>query len=282
MTDTPALQRVAAMHDISGFGKCALTTAIPVLSACGVEVCPLPTAILSTNTAFAGFYIHDFTPCMDAYIRHWQKIGLAFDAFYSGFLGSYEQIGIARDFVRDFSPPLVVIDPVMGDNGVIYKTYTPRMCEGMKSLAEIADVLTPNLTEACVLASKPYDPHRISSADIEGLARRIADLGAKRTVITGIERGRHLVNCILDENGYSERYEKRLPFMMNGTGDLFSSVLTGGLLTGHTLYESVDSAAGFLSFTMEHSRYYPDAARRGVCFEPYLYLLKGGVFKGDA
>ncbi|NLT16340.1 MAG: phosphomethylpyrimidine kinase, partial [Clostridiales bacterium] len=128
----------------------------------------------------------------------------------------------------------------------------------------------------------PYDPDRISSADIESLARRIADLGAKRTVITGIERGRHLVNCILDENGYSERYEKRFPFMMNGTGDLFSSVLTGGLLTGHTLYESVDSAAGFLSFTMEHSRYYPDAARRGICFEPYLYLLKGGVFKGDA
>lgn len=280
--DSPALPRVAAMHDISGFGKCALTIALPVLSACGVEVCPLPTAILSTNTAFNGFVLHDFTPYMDGYIRHWQKIGLAFDAFYSGFLGSYAQIGIARDFVSAFSPTLAVIDPVMGDNGVIYTTYTPEMCEGMKSLAAIADVLTPNLTEACVLASKPYDPERVSPADIEDLARRIADLGPKCVVITGIERKDRLVNCVLDENGYSERFEELLPFMMHGTGDLFASVLTGGLLTGHTLYESVDSAAGFLVHTMKRSRNYPDAARRGVCFEPDLHLLTGGVYKGRA
>ena len=277
--NSPVLPRVAAMHDISGFGKCALTIALPVLSACGVEVCPLPTAILSTNTAFEGFVLHDFTPHMDSYVGHWKKIELMFDAFYSGFLGSFEQIGLARDFVSAFSPPLVVIDPVMGDNGVIYKTYTPEMCEGMKSLAAIADILTPNLTEACVLASKPYDPDHISPADIEDLARRIADLGAKRVVITGIQRKNHLVNCILDENGYSERFEELLPFMMHGTGDLFASVLTGGLLTGHTLFESVDSAAGFLVHTMKQSRNYPDADQRGVCFEPDLPLLAGGVFK---
>ncbi|MFZ5974288.1 MAG: pyridoxamine kinase [Bacillota bacterium] len=278
MNDTPALPRVAAMHDISGFGKCALTVALPVLSACGVEVCPLPTAVLSTNTAFEGFLLHDLTPYMEDYITHWHAIGLRFDAFYSGFLGSFEQIRIVNEFVAGFSPPVVVIDPVMGDNGVIYKTYTPKMCEGMKSLAAIADVLTPNLTEACRLAGKAYDPFSVSSKDIEALAHTIADIGAKRVVITGIERGGHLLNCILDENGYNERAVELLPFRMNGTGDLFASVLTGGLLTGHTLFESVDSAAAFVLFTMKKSRHMPDAHRRGVCFEPYLHLLAGGVF----
>lgn len=278
MTQHKTLPRVAAMHDISGFGKCALTIALPVLSACGVEVCPLPTAVLSTNTSFDGFLMHDLTPYLDDYIAHWQAVGVGFDAFYSGFLGSMEQIRIVQEAVARFSPGLVVIDPVMGDNGVIYKTYTAGMCEGMKTLAGIADVLTPNLTEACRLADKPYDPHRVSAADIEALAADIRALGAKRIVITGIEREGRLFNCLLDENGYSERAVELLPFRMHGTGDLFSSVLTGGLVTGHDLYQSVDSAADFVLMTMQKSREVPDANRRGVCFEPYQHLLAGGVY----
>lgn len=277
MNQTSFLPRVAAMHDISGFGKCALTVALPVLSSCGVEVCPLPTAVLSTNTGFDGFVLHDFTPYMGDYIRHWQSIGLKFDAFYSGFLGSHEQIRIVEGFVSAFSPPLVVIDPVMGDNGLIYKTYTPQMCEGMKSLAAIADILTPNLTEACQLADRPYDPGRVCAKETEALARSIADIGARRVVITGIERDGLLLNCILDENGYSERAVELLPFRMHGTGDLFASVLSGGLLTGHTLYESVDSAAAFVLHTMKKSRQIADADLRGVCFEPHLHLLSGGI-----
>ena len=282
MTMLKTLPRVAAMHDISGFGKCALTTALPIISACGAEVCPLPTAVFSTNTGFEGFLMHDLTPMMDGYIKHWKALDLKFDAFYSGFLGSLDQIRIVRDTVADFVPPLVLIDPVMGDNGVIYKTYTDAMCEAMQSLATIADVITPNLTEACRLAQKPYDPNRTTPEDMASLAAAIHRLGANRVVITGIERQDKLVNCILDENGYSERAVELLPYRMHGTGDLFSSVLTGGLVTGHTLYQSVDSAAAFVLKTMKESQSIEDAHRRGVCFEPFQHLLAGGLYREPA
>lgn len=272
------LPRIAAAHDISGFGKCALTVALPVLSACGVEVCPLPTAVLSANTSFPGFTILDFTPHMEAYIRHWESLKLHFDAFYSGFLGSQQQIHLVRRLVQAFAPGHVIIDPVMADHGEVYKTYTPQMCESMKMLVAIADVATPNYTEACILAGEPYRPEHVSPADIAALAEKIAALGAKRVIITGIERGDTLLNCILDENGYSERSVPLLPYRMHGTGDLFASVLSGGLVRGHSLYQSVDSAAAFVRFAMEKSRLYDDYNRRGTCFEPYLHLLHTGLF----
>jgi pyridoxine kinase len=171
----------------------------------------------------------------------------------------------------------VIIDPVMADNGVLYKTYTKEMCDGMKSLMAVADYVTPNLTEACVLTDTKYDLEKTSSEDIKALAVKIRALGAKNVVITGIERGDKLFNCILDDSGYSERAVALLPYRMHGTGDLFASVMVGGLLTGHTLFESVDSAAAFVPFTMEKSQNYEDVHRRGVCFEPYLNLLSGGV-----
>ena len=278
MTELRKLPRVAAVHDISGFGKCALTTALPVISACGAEVCPLPTAILSTNTHFEGFTFYDYTPNMNDHLRHWEVMGVGLDALYSGFLGSVQQIDIVLDAAKRFSPSLTVIDPVMGDNGVRYATYTPEMCEHMKKLTSIADVLTPNYTEGCILTDTPYDPEKTSPADLERMAEKIALLGGKQVVITGIERGDQLLNCSLDENGYVEHAVPLLPYRMHGTGDLFASVLTGGLITEHSLYESIDSAARFTAFTMERSRMIEDADRRGVCFEPYLYLLRKGLF----
>lgn len=271
------LPRCAAIHDLSGYGKCALTVAIPVLSACGVEVCPLPTALLSTNTNFPGFTLMDFSPEIPAYIDHWEAVSLKLNALYSGFLGSQKQIALIADLARRFSPQYVVIDPVMADNGVLYKTYTAAMCEGMKSLMAAADYVTPNLTEACVLTDTQYDPAKTSFDDIKKLAAGIKALGAKNVIITGIERGDKLFNCILDGSGYSERAVRLLPYRMHGTGDLFASVFVGGLMTGHSLFESVDSAAAFVPFAMEKSQSYEDAHRRGVCFEPYLHMLAGGL-----
>ena len=154
--------RVAAIHDMSGFGRCSLTVAIPVLSAMGVQCCPLPTAFLSTHTGgFTGFTFLDMTEEMPKIAAHWQSLNLRFDAIYSGFLASERQIGIVSDFVRTFRRPdtLVVIDPVMGDDGKAYQTYTPALCSGMARLAELADVITPNLTEAAFLLGRSYD-HR--------------------------------------------------------------------------------------------------------------------------
>ena len=156
MTKTP---RVAAIHDMSGFGRCSLTVAIPVLSAMGVQCCPLPTAFLSTHTGgFQGFTFLDMTEEMPRVAEHWKSLGLTFSAIYSGFLGSERQIGIVADFIREFRTPgtVVVVDPVMGDDGQAYQTYTPAMCGGMARLAELADVITPNATEAAFLLGLDY------------------------------------------------------------------------------------------------------------------------------
>lgn len=271
------LPRVAAVHDVSGFGKCALTIAIPVLSACGVEVCPLPTAVLSANTDFAGFQMVDLTEAMSRFLTHWEEMGLRFDAVYSGFLGSAMQIDDIERMVRRFRPALTLIDPVCGDEGLVYKTYTPEMCARLRRLIRIADVVTPNLTEACVLTDTDYAACGTGPSDIRSLAEKIRAIGAKSVIITGVERGDSLCNCILDDGGYDERCVPLLPFRMHGTGDLFASVLAGGLMTGHPLRESVDSAARFVALAMEKSLCYGDYMRRGVCFEPYLHLLAGGL-----
>ena len=186
---------------------------------------------------------------------------MKFDAIYSGFLGSAEQIALIADLARRFSPKHVIIDPVMADNGVLYKTYTQEMCAGMKNLVKIADYVTPNLTEACVLTDTKYDLEKTSYDDIKALAAKIKSLGAKNVIITGIERGNTLYNCILDDTGYSERAVPLLPYRMHGTGDLFTSVLAGGILTGHNLYESVDSAAEFVPIQWK-SQNYEDSHRR--------------------
>jgi len=272
------MPRVAAVHDMSGYGKCSLTVALPVISACGVEVCPLPTALFSTNTQFEGFRMTDFTPYMDDYIAHWKAVGLRLDAVYSGFLGSEGQIALVAGLARDFAPHWTVVDPVMGDNGQIYATYTPGMCEGMKKLAACADIVTPNLTEGAALTGTRYAGTGGSPKEIERLAGRIAALGAKNVVVTGVLRGGRLYNCVLNDFGeYCEREISLLPFNMHGTGELFTSVLCGGLLTGHTLIESVDSAALFVYRAMEYSESIEDAHERGVCFEPLLHTLAGGI-----
>jgi pyridoxine kinase len=273
------LPRVAAVHDMSGFGKCSLTVALPVISACGVEVCPLPTALLSSSTNFEGFTILDFTSEMLKYVTHWQQLGLKFDAVYSGFLGSELQIEYIGRIIDMFSPKFAIIDPVMGDHGQIYKTYTPQMCENMRRLVSKADIVTPNLTEACILTCQDYNTVDVSRKGIEALAKKINRLGAKNVIITGIKRDNNFYNCVLTNNEYIELQTKYLPHFMNGTGDLFASVLTGGLLRGYPLIESVDSAAKFVCLAMDYSRDVEDVEERGAYFEPLLFLLKDGIVK---
>ena len=272
------LSRVAAVHDICGFGKCSLATALPVISACGVEVSPIPTGIFSTNTNFPDYQFTDFTEQMPGFIRHLKESGVTFDAVYSGFLGSAAQIEYIKELIKSFAPEYIIIDPVMGDNGEVYKFYTPEMCENMKSLVENADIATPNLTEACTLTGEDYKTTNISSDGLKSLAQKIKNIGAKNVVITGIEREDKLYNCILLENGdYTEREINLLPFRMHGTGDLFSSVLTGGILSGHNLTESVDSAALFVYEVMKYSQTVENFHERGACFEPFLYRLQNGI-----
>ncbi len=277
---TNKLSRVAAVHDVSGYGKCALTVAMPILSAAGVEVCPLPTALLSTNTLFDNFTFLDFTPYMDAYVDHWQSLNLKFDCVYSGFLGSVKQISVVTRLIQDFESGIAVIDPVMGDNGIVIKTYTPEMCREMAKLVGISHLTTPNVTEACILTGRTYQGEELSKEDSRKICGDIQALGAKSVVLTGVQRNGLLYNCGLSEQtGYFEKEIELLPYHMHGTGDVFTSVLVGGLVRGYDLPQSVESAAAFVYDAMVASRDLPDVFDRGVGFELIAYKLGAGIYR---
>jgi len=256
---TKYLPRLAAVHDLSGYGKCALTVVLPVLSAAGVEVCPLPTAIFSTNTLFKDFTFLDFSAQMSAYIDHWSKLGLKFDSVYSGFLGSPDQVHMVKRLINEFDHGISIVDPVMGDNGIIISIYTGQMITEMRSLVAIADLVTPNLTEACLLTEQEYKSAELDSCGSRKMCDEILSLGAKSIILTGIRRGDKIYNCAIDTYGkYFEEEIDVLPCYMHGTGDLFTSVVAGGLLRGYDLQTSVASAAHFVYDVMAYSLDVPD------------------------
>ena len=273
--------RVAAIHDMSGFGRCSLTIAIPVLSAMGVQCCPLPTAFLSTHTGgFEGFTFLDMTGEMPGVAAHWKSLGLRFQAVYSGFLGSERQIGIVEDFIRDFreADTVVVVDPVMGDHGKVYQTYTPAMCAGMARLAERADVITPNLTEAALLLGLPYEDLPAGEAGCREIAERLSMDGRRSVVLTGASAAPDLTGAVCFDagTGRTEAIQThRVPREFLGTGDVFASVLTGALVRGAALPDAARQAVDFIRACAERTAREDLPLREGVDFEPLLGLLTG-------
>lgn len=271
--------RVAAIHDMSGFGRCSLTVAIPVLSAMGVQCCPLPTAFLSTHTGgFTGFTFLDMTEEMPKVAAHWQELDLRFHAIYSGFLASERQIGIVSDFIRTFrrSDTLVVIDPVMGDDGKAYQTYTSALCSGMTHLAELADVITPNLTEAAFLLGRPYDQLPQEEAGLQELVRELGLHGRRSVVLTGVSLspGKTGAMCFDAKTSRTETVQvDMIAHPLLGTGDIFASVLTGALVRGDTLFSAAAQAADFVRACAVHTAAQDLPLREGVDFEPMLGLL---------
>ena len=274
--------RVAAIHDMSGFGRCSLTVAIPILSAMGVQCCPLPTAFLSTHTGgFEGFTVLDMTDEMPKVAAHWKSLGLDFQAIYSGFLGSERQIGIVEDFIRDFrrEDTVVVVDPVMGDHGDVYQTYTPGMCAGTARLAEQADVITPNLTEAALLLGVPYHDLPAGEAGCREIVERLSLDGRRSVVLTGASGAPDLTGamCLDARTGHVEAVQtRRVPQEFHGTGDVFASVLTGALVRGKSLTDAAREAVEFVRACAERTAQVQLPMREGVDFEPLLGLLTGG------
>lgn len=273
------LKRVAAIHDISGFGKCSLTVALPVLSAAGIETCPVPTAVLSTHTGeFTGFTYRDLTADLPAYIHHWQELGLHFDAIYSGFLGSKQQIYILRDFCKQFRDEhtLVFVDPVMGDNGKLYSVYTPEICDEMKKLAAEADILVPNMTEASFLLDIPYQPGPYRKTYIQDVLEGLLTLGAKTAVLTGVWLEEHHLGAAAisqGENSVSYAFSPRVSGMFHGTGDVFSSILLAAILNGCPLEESIKIAVDLTYNAITITKEIGTAPREGVAFERILPSL---------
>ena len=265
--------RVAAIHDMSGFGRCSLTVAIPVLSAMGLQCCPLPTAFLSTHTGgFEGFSFLDMTDEMPRVADHWKTMDMDFKCIYSGFLGSERQIEIVSEFIRDFrkKDTVVVVDPVMGDHGAVYQTYTPAMCEGMVHLAEQADVIVPNLTEAALLLGIPYEKLPTGEAGCREIVERLSLNGRRSVVLTG-------AMCFDAKSGQTENIQvSRVPREFYGTGDVFASVLAGALVKGTDLPEATRQAVDFVRACAERTAEQNLPIREGVDFEPLLGLLTGG------
>jgi pyridoxine kinase len=272
--------RVAAIHSLAGFGRCSLTVIIPVLSAMGIQVCPMPTAVLSTHSGgFGDMSFVDLTDAMEAHAAHWRGLGLNFDAIYSGFLGSARQIETVAGFIDAFGRgprQLVLVDPVMADNGKLYRTYTPEMRDLMRHLAAKADILTPNVTETCFLLNEPYSDQPMSDVAIRRLLVKLSDLGPPTVVVKSIrtDDGRHanVAYRRVDDSFCVVPFE-RLPVDYPGTGDTFGSVLLGGLLTGKGLCETMARATAFLSHAVHLTQTAGTPAREGVLLEAALPWL---------
>ncbi len=274
------LPRAAVIQDMSGFGKVSLTEAIPVMSAMGVEVCPLPTAILSTHTyEFKNYTILDLTDEMEKIINHWDEIGIELDAVYSGYMSCARQTEITMDFMKKqrLRGAYIVVDPVMGDNALLdVKTvYSERMRElagGMRELCSVADVITPNLTEACLLLGTDYPTKPLCDAEIKDLLKRLGTLGAPASAITSVMDGESsMCVAVYDGNGFYKidcGYVPSRPF--HGTGDIFTSVLTGAMVKGSSVLDASNLAVDFVSEAIKKTMEHNIPIRHGVLFEDVL------------
>lgn len=262
--------KVAVINDYSSFGRCSLAASVPILAAMKVQCCAVPTAIFTNHTGFRHFSAADMTDRMDAYIADWQATGLEFSAVASGYLASERQIDYVRRFVDAFSPALVFVDPVMGDYGKLYPSFRPEVAEGLRALVPLADYLAPNLTEACVLANRPYDPE-MSEAKIAELAASLACPRTKGLVITGVPREGRLVNYIYTPSRPLEIVSTpKIGPDRSGTGDVFASVILGSLVNGKSLGDAVRTAVAFVNHAVTRAEEMQIPTTDGLPFEEIL------------
>ena len=272
------MKRIITVQDISCVGKCSLTVALPVISAMGVEACVLPTAVLSTHTAFKGFTFRDLTGDLPAITRHWQEEKINFDAIYTGYLGSLEQINLMHQLIKDFGggSTRVIVDPCMADNGSLYSGFTPDFAKAMAGLCAKADVIVPNLTEASFLLGQPYVASGYNKDYIEELIKKLAGLGARRVVLKGIsfdEKKIGIASYDSDSQKINWYFHEKMPQNFHGTGDIFASVLTGALVRDFSLDKACRLAADFVVESIRATLSHKDYNWYGVDFETALPSL---------
>lgn len=269
--------RVAAIHDLSGFGRCSLSVILPTLSAMGVQVCPVPTAVMSTHTGdFSDVQMKDLTDYIVPALNHYKNIGIEFECIYSGFLGSEEQIDHCLDFFSSYKDALAVVDPVMGDHGKPYRTYTKKMQERMIELVEVSDVIVPNLTESYMLLGETYTKDVISRDKAKTLLLKLSEKGPQYVVITGVPLVTgEIANIAYDRNTNSfwKASCEYIPVSYPGTGDIFASIVTGSFLMGDSLPIAVAKATRFLEHSIKTTFSYATPPREGVMLEKALPML---------
>lgn len=263
-------KRIMAINDISCFGKCSLTVALPILSSVGFEVCPVPTALLSTHTGgFSGYTFKNLEDQITPITEHWKKEKISFDAIYSGYLGSFEQLELIKKIIADFSEKgtMVLVDPVMGDNGKLYAGFSAEFSEGMFELCKSADIIVPNITEACYMLKKEYKAI-YSESEIKDFFAAFERAGIEKAVITGIHTDENSVVCAVCENGeVSFVKNKKIDGMYHGTGDVFASALLAAVLSGKSLFDAAKSAAEFVLSSIEITQKRYGNSHYGVDFE---------------
>ncbi len=266
-------KRVAAIHDISGIGKCSLTAAIPIISAAGIETAAMPTAVLSTHTGdIQGFTYRDLTDDLVPFANHWSSLGVEFDGIYSGFLGSIEQVDIVCDFIDRFrtDKTLVVVDPAMADSGKMYKTFDSAFAKEMMLLCKKADIIVPNLTEAAFLLGEEYIEPPYNKEYIENIIKRLLDLGPSMVVLTGVSFKEEEIGCAVsckDRDDVFYRFSEKYEGIYYGTGDIFASALTGAFMRGKSIFESAEIALEFTCSAIKRTYNAKTDTRLGVNFE---------------
>lgn len=265
-------KKIAVINDFCGFGRCSIAASLPIISAMKIQCCPLPTSIFSNHTGFESFYYTDYTEHMNLYMDEWKKLDLQFEGILTGFLGSPEQIGIVKRFLELFKTEnnITVIDPVMGDYGKLYPTYSPNLAEQMNSLVPYADILTPNLTEACILTGTEYHPD-MNENELFVLCSKLADMGPNKIVISGLERGDSLENYIFEAGKTPQIIleHKAGPFR-SGTGDVFSSIIAADAVNGVEFAASIRHASSFIAKVLRRTLELDLPKTDGICFEEYL------------
>ena len=280
------MKRIVTIQDVSCVGKCSLTVALPIISAMGVETAIIPTAVLSTHTMFQGFTFRDLTSDITPIMEHWKKEGFKFDAIYTGYLGSFEQIDLMHSLFEQFGKSsLKIVDPCMADNGKLYPGFTPQFAKKMAGLCADADIIVPNLTEASFLLDIPYVGSGYDEAYIIDLLKKLAALGARQVVLKGIQfatdqktligvKGKIGIASYNSETGkISWYFHRKMRQSFHGTGDIFASVMTGALMRGLSLEKSYALAGDFVVESIKKTLSHVDHNNYGVDFESAFPML---------
>ena len=281
----PIPKKAVVINDLTGFGRCSLAVVLPVMTAMGVQACPVPTSVFSNHMAFPSYYYKDLTdsltPCFDEY----DKLELAFDGIYCGFLNSERQFHSIRQFLEDQrrksdkTDPVILIDPVMGDHGKPYRIVTEQLCREMRQLVSYATILTPNLTESCMLTGMPYPETTPGDSFLEEITGKLLDMGISKIAVTGIARDTHVTNyCVEKTPEGIHTFSYSVPSngeSRPGTGDIFAAVLTADAVNHIPFKASVKKAADFIRTCVNASALSRVPVREGVAYENHLSMLWG-------
>ncbi|WP_040193594.1 pyridoxamine kinase [Clostridium culturomicium] len=272
-------KKLIVINDMVGVGRCSMTVAIPVISACKVQACPVPTSVFSNHTGFPNFFKEDLTDALPSYLEGLSKVPVDFQGIYCGYLGSMKQIQLVGNYIRKSKEeynPLVILDPIMGDHGTCYRTITPEFCNEMRSLLPYSDIITPNITEACILTETAYHPCRYSEEELLSICLKLQELGASKIVITGIKDDHNFYNFIYEHNNNYILMETPIAGESRpGTGDIFASIISALVLREYDLVDAVNRASEFIGACTSATSQLNIPVQEGVALELFLSNLIG-------